>query len=517
LSTAAIDRQGSARLQAVLDFFSSIKLTVCLLIGLAATSIIGTLIPQKEDPEAYIEAFGQAKYELFKALQFTDLYHSWWFIGLLTVLMCNLLVCSLRRLPTTLRAMAPPNYRIDEGFFAKQHQQASFQTRLAPAEVGTRAAPLIRIWFSAKGAPLWLLALIAGLVGVFAGLIISSEQWVVLTSVGVCEAVVVGAEMVRRARAPLPQARAATNPEEGEDGVVVYAEKGRASRLGVYVVHASIILIMAGAIIGLLYGVRGAVRIGEGDTVNYFWVRHPKHKEALPFGVRVDDFSVSFYETGQPKEFKSVVSIIEDGKVAQTTPVLVNSPLSYGGYRLYQSDYGPIGLTGLKLRVQPREGGEASVLEVPGFNRPIPLPDGTTFSVVDSQENLVGLGPAFRLHVDKAGGEHADFWIFERLPDFDRDRGGDLVFGVAQADMRYYSGLEVSRDPGVWIVWAGCTLMVLGFLVAFFMSHRRLWLRAVPKAGGKTLVQVGGRTNKNRPGFETEFAALCDALKGELR
>jgi cytochrome c biogenesis protein len=83
-------------------------------------------------------------------------------------------------------------------------------------------------------------------------------------------------------------------------------------------------------------------------------------------------------------------------------------------------------------------------------------------------------------------------------------------------DMRYYSGLDVSRDPGVWIVWAGCTLMVLGFLVAFFMSHRRLWLRAAPGKGGKTLVQVGGRTNKNRPGFENEFAALCAALKGEL-
>jgi cytochrome c biogenesis protein len=82
-------------------------------------------------------------------------------------------------------------------------------------------------------------------------------------------------------------------------------------------------------------------------------------------------------------------------------------------------------------------------------------------------------------------------------------------------DMRYYSGLEVSRDPGVWVVWGGCTLMVLGFLVAFFMSHRRLWLRAVRK-GGKTLVQIGGRTNKNRPGFENEFAALSEALKGEL-
>lgn len=512
MSTVATDQKVQPKAASpALDFLASIKLTVVLLICLAATSIIGTVIPQNEPLEAYVEYYGEAKASLYQALQFTDMYHSWWFIGLLGLLIANLLVCSLRRLPTSLKAMAPPSYRIDEGFFAKQHQSASFNTRLAPAEVAAKAAPLIREGFGAKAAPLWLLAIIASLVGVFAGLIISNETPVVLSTIGVCLAVVVGGELARRSRVPLPSPQ-----EEAEGAVVIYAEKGRLSRLGVYIVHASIILIMAGAIIGLVWGMRGGVRIGEGDTLDFFWLRNPKEKVQLPFAVRVDDFSVSFYPTGQPKEFKSIVSIIEDGRVVQTTPVLVNSPLSYGGYRFYQSDYTPIGLRAVSLTVEPRAGGKKTELVMPGFNQPVPLPGGGTVSVARYEEDLLGhLGPALMVHVDGAEGGHADFWLLERDPNFDRGRGGELVF-TPKLDIRYASGLEVSRDPGVWVVWGGCTLMVMGFLVAFFMSHRRLWLRAAPK-GNKTLVQVGGRTNKNRPGFENEFAALSERLKGELQ
>jgi cytochrome c biogenesis protein len=39
-------------------FFSSVKLTVGLLLTLAATSIIGTLIEQNRSPSEYLQAFG---------------------------------------------------------------------------------------------------------------------------------------------------------------------------------------------------------------------------------------------------------------------------------------------------------------------------------------------------------------------------------------------------------------------------------------------------------------------------
>ncbi len=59
------------------NFFTSVKLTIVLLLSLATTSIIGTLIPQNEDPQAYFQAFGGVLYRLFNLLDLFDMYHMW--------------------------------------------------------------------------------------------------------------------------------------------------------------------------------------------------------------------------------------------------------------------------------------------------------------------------------------------------------------------------------------------------------------------------------------------------------
>ena len=79
-------------------FFCSVKLTVVLLLSLAFTSIIGTVIPQNENPEAYLQAYGAFRYQLLSALGIFDMYHSWWFQGLLLFLTVNIVVCSIDRL-----------------------------------------------------------------------------------------------------------------------------------------------------------------------------------------------------------------------------------------------------------------------------------------------------------------------------------------------------------------------------------------------------------------------------------
>ena len=82
-------------------FFTSVRLTIVLLLTLAATSIIGTLIPQNQSPDDYFNAFGAFLYRLFDVLGLFDLYHSWWFQTLMLMLAVNVLVCSLERLSAT--------------------------------------------------------------------------------------------------------------------------------------------------------------------------------------------------------------------------------------------------------------------------------------------------------------------------------------------------------------------------------------------------------------------------------
>jgi cytochrome c biogenesis protein len=74
-----------------------------------------------------------------------------------------------------------------------------------------------------------------------------------------------------------------------------------------------------------------------------------------------------------------------------------------------------------------------------------------------------------------------------------------------------YTGLQVAKDPGVEIVWLGCLLMVIGIYVAFFMSHRRIWVRIQHGT-----VTIGGNASKNQGSFQHTFDGLVDKLKADL-
>mgnify|MGYP003343649582 CR=1 FL=1 len=65
------------------------------------------------------------------------------------------------------------------------------------------------------------------------------------------------------------------------------------------------------------------------------------------------------------------------------------------------------------------------------------------------------------------------------------------------AEQHLYTGLQVAKDPGVWIVWLGCALMVVGIYGAFLMSHRRIWIRIQNGS-----VVMGGNASKNPAAFE---------------
>ena len=91
--------------QRIRDFFVSIKLTIVLLIILSSVCVIGTLIPQNESPQHYLQLYSQSTYRLFSTLGFLNLFASWWFICLMTLFTINLTACSLNRLPRVWRAI----------------------------------------------------------------------------------------------------------------------------------------------------------------------------------------------------------------------------------------------------------------------------------------------------------------------------------------------------------------------------------------------------------------------------
>jgi len=89
----------------ILSLFASVQLALSLLFLLAATSIIGTLIPQNSPPDFYIERYGFKTAQLLRILDIPDMYNSWWFLGLLALFALNLTVCSLERIPQVIRTL----------------------------------------------------------------------------------------------------------------------------------------------------------------------------------------------------------------------------------------------------------------------------------------------------------------------------------------------------------------------------------------------------------------------------
>jgi cytochrome c biogenesis protein len=74
-----------------------------------------------------------------------------------------------------------------------------------------------------------------------------------------------------------------------------------------------------------------------------------------------------------------------------------------------------------------------------------------------------------------------------------------------------YTGLQVTKDPGVLVVYAGFILLCVGPVIAFFGSHRKVWIRIMDRKG-QASVLVGGSSNRNRLAFEREFSSIVEEI-----
>ena len=441
-------------IQGLWDFFYSLKLTIFLLIVLAVTSIIGTVIPQSPQPD-YLASLSAQRISFYTAAGFFDMYHSWWFILLLYLLTVNLIACSIKRLPRALKTISEPTLIMNDNFVKSLALIDEFKVTGAPAMLRDKMADFLQREFAKP----------------------------VITEV------------------------------DGE--YHLFAQKSPYSRLGVYVVHSSVIIIFIGALIGSFFGFKAFVNIPEGGDTSTVYTRTEKPIE-LGFSVRCEKFSVSFYDTGAPREFKSILTVLENGRPVpgyEKIPVIVNDPLTYKGITFYQSSYGAAGEGAVyHFTVRDRNGGEPVGVTARQGERAA-LPGGAALRVLEATQEVSSFvpgfsGPAARVEVTRGGAAPQSFIVFRNYPDFDAQRGGEQIFSYVGADEKFYTGLQVAKDPGVWVVWFGCIIMVVGICMAFFMSHKRLWIRV-----GRGRVAIGGTASKNPAGFQLRFDELVAKLK----
>lgn len=450
------------------SFFASVYLTITLLVFTVVLSIVGTFIPQQDAARGFAQGIPSGLASFLQTMQAFDLFHSVWFFLLMLLLSLNLIVCSLNRWSLTWKQFRGSPISGEEGLFQGLSPERIF---LCDEDVGT-------------------------VTGRLEGLL--NRKY-----------------------------RKISRNQEKEDTVIICGERGRYSRFAVYVVHLSVQLLILGALLGAYWGWEGYVNIGEGETADAIDLKGGKGTKALPFTIRCDKFIVAFYENGVPKTYRSDLTFLKDSKMLYQGPLLVNHPISLEGVRVYQASYGssPDGRASLAF---PRGGKEGKIIKVgPGEIFSLPEKEGTV-QIVRLEENLMQMGPAVKILVRSGQGE-VSFWIFqhidkiremnpgvtEQVPMFNPALFKPYVFVLKGMEERYYTGLQVSRDPGAPLVAAAAVLMMVGLIGTFFSSHRRIWIKIQP-AGEKTKISVAARSNKHPVVLDREVRQLTEQIKVSL-
>jgi cytochrome c biogenesis protein len=484
-------------------FLSSVKLAVVLLIILAIVSVIGTVIQQNEAPETYLREYSQATVELFEALGFFDMYHTWWFVLLLFMLTANLTVCTLERFPATWKVIKAPLKPVEED--------------------GLKALPFKR-------------------------------EFVLKTDANKAE---------ERAVAVLSKHRYRFLPSRGAGGVQLMTQKGAYSRLGYIITHVSILLIFIGALIGAFFGFKAFLNLPEGGASKFVYLRNEPMWDkimaslgiaespviynqeggvpAMPLNyfVRCDSFDVDYYinaagmPTGMPSEYHSTLSVFDlNGQKILDKRIRVNDPLTFHGITFYQSSYGaiPDGQGKIVLNIRPKNNpqseGQTIALDpgqaqyIPALDRTIKAVNFAPYGVKNPMtgqiqfyhtENNEFINPTVELEILKGSKLLYKTYVMKTDPSAPYLPEDYIIRFVSFWGARY-TGLQVTKDPGVWVVYTGFILLCVGPVIAFFGSHKKLWIR-IQERNGKTVMTVAGSANRNRLGFEREFMRIASELE----
>jgi cytochrome c biogenesis protein len=450
---------------------ASIQTGVVLLILVVILSAVGTIVLQRPvtEPDEMQNAYSPQTLRILDAVGLTDVFHSWWFLGLVLLVSLCIIAASIDRFPNSWRYFARPYKYPDESFRRALHPQKS--VAIADEESG----------------------------------LVAAER--ALHSLGFKP------ERVVR-----------------EDHFGIFAERHRVSELAVYIVHASLLLIFLGTVVDGIWGWRGTLNLNEGQTSNLVELRDGA-KRTLPFAIRCDAAGQENYKDGTPKKWWSKLAVVEDGRDVRTKEIVVNDPLLYSGVRFYQSSYGPNGKVDKLMLVATPSNGHGQKQEFGlAVNDTASLDADTTvrfaefipdYAVRDGQvyrkSNELQNPAAHLVVTSKSAAKDYDVW-FPALDDVADNSKAPYQFQATDLKMGHFTGLQVSHEPGQWGVWCGVVLMGVGLSFVFYVVHMRFWAVPVrdPKTG-KTRLWIGGSANRNRDAFELRFNDLVGLVEKELK
>lgn len=449
-------------MNSVIRTLSSVKLAIFLLIIITLASILGTFIPQHRSPAEYTARYGQLA-EVLVRLEITQLYHSWWYVGLLLVFALNTLVCTLTRLG--------PKWK--RAFFPSMTPAKNMLLAFKINDQHKRPGPMEKV----------------------------KQE---LTE----------ALLTRRYR---------IRENKEAQQIFLVARKKILGIFGSDIVHLGLLIILLGGILSGLMGIRQNLTISEGQVLDVpgadFKLRMDKFVTEYYPGGGVKDWKsyMVVVEEGQEVHSKAVEvnhPLSYQGFVFYQSQYgwdWKNPSLDIGVRK--QSD--PEFLEKLVIRVgqtillSDGQTEVTAVLFVPDFM----LDENNAATTRSLRPN----NPAVMIEGHRAGEKVFSGWVFQKFPDFTRIHSReetDFKVELYKSNAPQFSVLQMAKDPGVNYIWAGSFLLMLGLFIAFYWPTRELKI-LVEEDSGKIVVTAGGSAPKSKEIFQTEFAAVMAAERSK--
>jgi len=269
------------KISQVLNWLSSLKIAIILLLLIAISCATGTIIPQQESDQFYYDNFnenpllGILNGNILLLFELNHIYTSSWFLLLLTWLAVSLAVCSFRKqLPILKSALNWIDYKSTRQI-AKLSIAQEIQTNNA-----SESLEKLKINLKKKG-------------------------W---------------------------------NVKE-TDGRIA-ARQGVIGRLGPILIHLGMILLMIGATYGSLNGQTIEKFLVPGRSIDLL----DKNKEKK-LTIELENFKIERDPEGRAEQYRSIVNIIDPNGNKKEEEISVNYPLRYQGLTLYQAEWSIAALT----------------------------------------------------------------------------------------------------------------------------------------------------------------------------
>ena len=270
--------------QNVFRFLADLRFAISILLIIAFSSIIGTVIEQDQSIEIYKlnypltnRIFGFLSWDIIIKFGFDHVYTTWWFITFILLFGISLFTCTLlQQFPSLKIARRCQFFRTTEQF------------RLLNISTSLQNFSLSQLLFRIK-----------------------ENQYSIF-----------------------------------QQKNIIYCYKGLIGRIAPIIVHFSMILILIGAIFGSLNGFKAQEIIPKTETFHIQNILSNGQLTRIPkISTRKNDFWITYTNQTTVTQFYSDVSILNlDGNEIKRKTIFVNSPIKYNNIDFYQTDWNIIGL-----------------------------------------------------------------------------------------------------------------------------------------------------------------------------